>query len=101
MLQNTGTGHHAFLRNMADNEDGNAHSLGNLHQNIGRLPHLADASGRCGNIFSKHRLNRVYDHDLRLGLPDRFLDGIQVCFAQKKQLSADGTDPAGPHLDLL
>ena len=78
MLQHTGPGHHALFGHMADNKHGDTHALGNLHQDIRGLPHLAYAARGGCDIFPEHGLNGVNDDNLRLGFTDCLFDGVQI-----------------------
>ena len=65
MFQNLRASEIAFLVYMADDKNCNTIALGQLHQGHSTLFYLRNAARRCSLVSVIHRLNRVYDENIR------------------------------------
>ena len=101
MLQHPGTGHHTLLGNMPHHEDSDPAAFGDLHENTGGLPYLADASRGRGYLLPVHGLDGVNDCDLGLFSVYGLFNMFQAGFTQEFQFPCHGSDTVCPHLNLL
>ena len=100
MLEDTWARQAAFLRYMADDEDGNPRRLCDAHQLHGALAYLRDAAGCALNVGTVHRLDGVNDKERRLYIFYMCADRIEVRLADDEQLIGDGLQTIGTHADL-
>ena len=101
MFQYPGSGHNPLLCHMANNKYHNAQTLGNLHQNIGAFPHLADTAGSRSNFLHIHGLYGINHNRIRHCPFNHLFYGPQVCFTQERKGACHRPDSVRPQLYLF
>ena len=60
MLEGLRSGKRSILRHVADEDDRDAVALGQFHQALGALSHLADTTGGSLELVRGYRLDRIH-----------------------------------------
>ena len=90
VLEGLGTGDRTVLRHVADEDDGDALALGEVHEAERRLADLADAAGGAVELVDGGGLDRIDDDEGRLGCPRDLGDPTDVALCEDVDPLADG-----------
>ena len=100
MFQYTRTCHISLLGHMTHDKNGHSHTLSDLHQYIGRFPHLRNTSRCRRNIFMKHRLDRIHNSYIWFRPLNDLPDIFKIRLTEQFQFIIKRSKPICPELDL-
>ena len=85
---------------MANDKDGDAPPLGQLHEGHGTLLNLGDAPRRGGLVPMVHGLDGVYNHNLGLRLLNGSDDLLQAALSKEVEVHLPHAQPVCAELQL-
>jgi len=100
MLQHARAGDGAFLRDVADEEQGEPIRLGEAQQVGGAITHLCDAARAGRDGVRVDALHGIHDDHARCAVLDMRGDGFQVRLGQHENVARGDSQPLGAQLDL-
>jgi hypothetical protein len=100
VLEHARAGQRALLRDVPDQDDGDAACLGEARHAIGHLAHLADRAGRAAQLRGVQRLHRVDHAGLRALRVERRQHGLEVGLGQHRHVERAARQPLGAQAHL-
>ena len=84
------TGEGAFLRDMTNEDDGNAAGLGKAQQGRGALANLGNGAGRGFDVLGGNGLDGIDDDEVGLDFLDVVEDGFEGVFGENEEVISGG-----------